>query len=32
MGGDGLELARATMEPVYNFIDENLDIHFLWYA
>ena len=32
MGGDGLELARATMEPVYNFIDENLDIHFLWYT
>ena len=33
MGGDGLELARATMEPVYNFIDENLDNpFFIWYA
>ena len=33
MGGDGLELARATMEPVYNFIDENLNNpFFIWYA
>ena len=32
MGGDGLELARATMEPVYNFIDENLDNPFFLYG
>ena len=25
MGGYGLELARATMEPVYDFIDKNLE-------
>ena len=33
MGGDGLELARATMEPVYNFINDNVDNpFFIWYA
>ena len=33
MGGYGLELARATMEPVYDFIDKNLESpFFLWYA
>ena len=33
MGGYGLELARATMEPVYDFIDKNLENpFFLWYA
>ena len=33
MGGYGLELGRATMEPVYDFIDKNLENpFFLWYA
>lgn len=33
MGGDGLELARATMEPVYEFIEESKDEpFFIWYA
>jgi arylsulfatase A-like enzyme len=33
MGGYGLELARATMKPVYDFIDKNLENpFFLWYA
>ena len=33
MGGYGLELARATMEPVYDFIDKNIENpFFLWYA
>ncbi len=33
MGGTGLELARATMEPVYEFIDQNRDQpFFLWFA
>ena len=33
MGGEGLKLARATMEPVYDFIDKNKDSpFFIWYA
>ena len=33
MGGDGLKLARATMEPVYDFIDTCEDQpFFIWYA
>ncbi len=33
IGGDGLQLARATMEPVYDFIDKNGDQpFFMWYA
>lgn len=33
MGGDGLILGRATMEPVYSFIKENKETpFFIWYA
>ena len=33
MGGDGRKLARATMQPVYDFIDEyNQDPFFIWFA
>lgn len=33
MGGDGLALARATMEPVYDFIEKNKEEpFFIWYA
>ena len=33
MGGTGLELARATMQPVYDFIDQFKDRPmFIWYA
>lgn len=33
MGGDGLALARATMEPVYSFIDAHREQpFFIWYA
>lgn len=33
MGGSGLELARATMQPVYDFIDKNADQpFFIWFA
>jgi len=33
MGGQGLNLARATMEPVYEFIDQNAEQpFFIWYA
>jgi len=33
MGGDGLKLARATMQPVYDFINEHgEDPFFIWYA
>jgi arylsulfatase A-like enzyme len=33
MGGDGLALARATMEPVYEFIDSSRNHpFFIWYA
>lgn len=33
MGGDGRKLARATMQPVYDFIDKNSDSpFFIWYA
>ncbi|NNE25365.1 MAG: sulfatase-like hydrolase/transferase, partial [Saprospiraceae bacterium] len=33
MGGDGLALARATMQPVYDFIDSTSDTpFFIWYA
>ncbi|MBT8228978.1 MAG: sulfatase-like hydrolase/transferase, partial [Bacteroidia bacterium] len=33
MGGTGLQLARATMEPVYEFIDNNKENpFFIWYA
>ena len=33
MGGDGLELGRLTMEPVYEFIEENHEKpFFIWYA
>ncbi|MEM8909215.1 MAG: sulfatase-like hydrolase/transferase [Bacteroidota bacterium] len=33
MGGDGLQLARATMQPAYDFIDAHLDgPFFIWYA
>lgn len=33
MGGEGTELARATMQPVYDFVDSNSDQpFFIWYA
>lgn len=33
MGGQGLKLGRATMEPVYEFIDNNTEKpFFIWYA
>ncbi len=33
MGGEGTELARATMQPVYDFVDNNSDQpFFIWYA
>lgn len=33
MGGDGLQLARATMQPAYDFIDAHSDQpFFMWYA
>lgn len=33
MGGSGLQLARATMQPVYDFIDEHSEQpFFIWYA
>ena len=33
MGGEGLKLGRATMEPIYDFIDKNKDQpFFIWYA
>lgn len=33
MGGDGLQLARATMQPVYDFITKNEEEpFFIWYA
>ena len=33
MGGDGTELARATMQPVYDFVNESKDQpFFIWYA
>ncbi len=33
MGGSGLQLARATMQPVYDFIDQNGDNpFFIWFA
>lgn len=33
MGGEGLNLGRATMEPVYEFIDNNKENpFFIWYA
>jgi uncharacterized sulfatase len=33
MGGEGTELARATMQPVYDFIDNNKEKpFFIWYA
>ena len=33
MGGDGLELARATMQPVYDFIESHSgNPFFIWYA
>ena len=33
MGGDGLKLARATMEPVYQFIDSaGQNPFFIWFA
>lgn len=33
MGGEGLELARATMEPVYEFVENNSeDPFFIWFA
>lgn len=33
MGGDGRQLARATMQPVYDFIDSSQnDPFFIWYA
>jgi len=33
MGGEGTELARATMQPVYDFIDQHADApFFIWYA
>lgn len=33
MGGEGTELARATMQPVYDFIDKNNDKPmFIWFA
>ena len=30
MGGNGLELGRATMEPVYDFINQNKDNPFFF--
>ncbi len=33
MGGDGLALARATMQPVYDFVDKHSEQpFFIWYA
>ncbi len=33
MGGDGRKLARATMQPVYDFIEKNMENpFFIWYA
>lgn len=33
MGGDGTELGRTTMQPVYDFIDANSEEpFFIWYA
>ena len=33
MGGDGITLARETMEPVYEFIDRHLQTpFFIWYG
>lgn len=33
MGGDGRQLARATMQPVYDFVDANKnDPFFIWFA
>ena len=33
MGGEGIALARETMQPVFDFIDRNSDTSFfLWYA
>lgn len=33
MGGDGRKLARATMQPVYDFVDANADKpFFIWFA
>lgn len=33
MGGTGLQLARATMQPVYDFINQNHEQpFFIWYA
>lgn len=33
MGGSGLQLARATMQPVYDFIDDHSEQpFFIWYA
>lgn len=33
MGGDGTEVVRSTMQPVYDFIDKYQDRHFfLWFA
>lgn len=33
MGGEGIALARETMQPVYDFIDRNTDTpFFLWYG
>lgn len=33
MGGEGRNLARATMQPVYDFIEENKENpFFIWYA
>ena len=33
MGGEGLNLARVTMEPVYDFIEQNKGLpFFIWYA
>ncbi|MDW3652061.1 MAG: sulfatase-like hydrolase/transferase [Bacteroidia bacterium] len=33
MGGEGLDLARVTMQPIYDFITENKDDpFFIWYA
>ena len=33
MGGEGTELARATMQPVYDYIEKNKDEPmFIWFA
>lgn len=33
MGGEGTKLARATMQPVYDFVENNQDKpFFIWYA